>query len=247
MVILNDNLVPATFQSRENRFLAKVAIQNKVELAHIPNTGRLGEILTVGRRVYLSRADSPKRKTKFTVILAEMDGTLISIDSTVVNTMACEFLGNKRFPPFADYNKVAREWRFHSSRFDLFLSKDETVDKFPDKAPENSDGEIPDLVVEVKGVTLVRSSVALFPDARTDRGRKHLLELIKLKKLGYRTAVFFVVQRGDATSFAPNFERDPGFAEALTKAKIDGVEIHAFLSKVTLKGLEISREIPVSL
>ncbi len=247
MIILNGNLVPATFLSRENRFLAKVIIQNKVELAHIPNTGRLGEILTEDRRIYLSLTDNPKRKTKFTIILAEMDGTLISIDSTVVNKMTQEFLGDKRFLPFSAYRKITREWKFHSSRFDLFLSKDETADKFPDKAPEKSDGEIPDLVVEVKGVTLVKDSVALFPDAQTVRGRRHLLELIKLKKLGHRAAVFFVVQRGDAKSFAPNYKRDPGFAEAMTEAKMGGVEIHAFTSKITLKGLEISREIPVSL
>ena len=102
-------------------------------------------------------------------------------------------------------------------------------------------------MVEVKGVTLVRDSVALFPDARTVRGRRHLLELKELKKLGYRTAVFFVVQRDDAKSFAPNFERDPSFAEALTEAKMGGVEIYAFTSKVTLKGLEITTELPVSM
>jgi sugar fermentation stimulation protein A len=240
VVILNGNLVPATFLSRENRFLAKVTIQDKVELTHIPNTGRLREILTEGRMVYLSLADNPKRKTKYTVILAEMDDTLISIDSTVVNTMAHEFLGNKKFHPFSAYSKIRREWKFHSSRFDLLLSKDETVD-------ESKKREIPDLVVEVKGVTLVRNSVALFPDAQTLRGQRHLLELIKLKKLGYRTTVFFVVQRGDAKSFAPNYRRNPSFAEALTEAKMGGVEIHAFTSKVTLKGLKITTEIPVSL
>lgn len=107
--------------------------------------------------------------------------------------------------------------------------------------------DIPDLAVEVKGVTLVKDSIALFPDAETIRGRKHLRELLMLKEKGCRAAVFFVAQRGDATSFSPNSANDPRFSVALSEAKEGGVEIYAFSSNVTLTEIWILREIPVNL
>ncbi len=237
MVSFRGDLIPARFLVRENRFLAKVDIGGKINLAHIPNTGRLRELLTGGRGVYLARADNSNRKTKYTVVLADMEGTLVSIDSVVVNRMVHEYLADKRFPPFSSYDNIKREWRFENSRFDLLLSRSESTG--PD--------ETPDLVIEVKGVTLVKDGVALFPDAETLRGTKHLTELIKLKGIGYRAAVIFVAQRGDVTSFCPNTANDPRFSGALTEAKEGGVEIYAFSSNVTLKGIEIQKEIPVDL
>lgn len=242
MVSFGEGLIPARFMVRENRFLARVDVEGKVKLAHLPNTGRLKEILTEGRRLYLDRADNPKRKTKYTALLADMDGVLVSIDSNVVNRMVHEHLADKKFPPFSGYDKIKKEWKYENSRFDLILSQGKS-------SKESSSDKTPDLVVEVKGVTLMRDSVALFPDAETLRGRKHLMELIKLKGMGYRyrAAVVFVAQREDATSFSPNAENDPRFTEALSEAKGGGVEIYAFASVVTLKGIEILREIPVRL
>ncbi|MBN1571593.1 MAG: hypothetical protein JW984_00170 [Deltaproteobacteria bacterium] len=101
MVWYGGGLIPARFVARENRFMAKVEIGREVALAHIQNTGRLKEILTVGRRVYLIRADNPNRKTRYTVILADIEGTLVSVDSGVVNRMLHEYLADKKFPPFS--------------------------------------------------------------------------------------------------------------------------------------------------
>ena len=237
MVSFGGDPVPARFLVRENRFLAKVEIEGKVNHAHVPNTGRLKEILTRGRRVYLTRADNPNRKTKYTVLLAEMEGILVSIDSGVVNRMVEEYLADKKFRPFSAYDRIRREWRFEKSRFDLLLSRNK---------PKSHD-KIPDLVIEVKGVTLARDGVALFPDAVTLRGTKHLTELARLKGIGYRAAVVFVAQRGDVTSFCPNTKNDPRFSGALSDAKEGGVEIYAFASDVMLQGIEILKEIPVKL
>lgn len=242
MVSFGGDLVPARLIVRENRFLARVEIGGRANFAHIPNTGRLKEILTEGRRLHLAHADNPGRKTRYTVLLAEMGGVLVSIDSNVVNRMVEEYLAEKKFSPFSAYDDIKREWskrewRHNNSRFDLFLSRSGSA----------SPDEVPDLVIEVKGVTLMKDGVALFPDAVTLRGRKHLLELVGLKGTGYRAAVIFVAQREDVTSFSPNAENDPRFAEVLLKAKNAGVEIYSFASTVTLNGIEISGEIPANL
>lgn len=203
---------------------------------HVPNSGRLEEILTPGRSVYLRREADPKRKTAYTLVLARMKSTLVSIESVAANGMAHEFFASGRFEPFRGYDVIEAERRFRASRFDFFLSRSGRRDDDP-----------PGLFVEVKGVTLVSVGLAMFPDAPTTRGTKHLLELVDAVGEGYRAAVLFVAQRGDVERFTPNDRMDPDFGEALRKARERGVEVHAVSSRVTVEGMEIIGPVPILL
>lgn len=250
-------LIPARFITRENRFLARVTLDSNAPDAekpgdgdarrvhpsgnfevpvHVPNSGRLGEILTPGRRVYLRREANPKRKTAYTLVLARMESTLVSIESVAANGMAREYFTADRFEPFRGYDVIEAERRFGASRFDFFLSRS-----------GRRDDEPPGLFVEVKGVTLISDGLAMFPDAPTARGTKHLLELIDAVGEGYRAAVLFVAQRGDVERFTPNDRMDPNFGEALRTARERGVEIHAVSSRVTLDGMEIAGPVSILL
>ncbi|MBN1882578.1 MAG: DNA/RNA nuclease SfsA [Deltaproteobacteria bacterium] len=254
-------LIPARFIARDNRLLARVMLDaakeseenpgsidtqrpypsdDPIVSVHVPNSGRLTEILTSGRRVYLRGEADPKRKTAYTLVLARMETTLVSIESTAANGMARECFTAGRFDPFRGYNVIEAERRFGKSRFDFFLSKS---GHGTGGHPEVSFG----LFVEVKGVTLVTGGQAMFPDAPTIRGTKHLLELIEAVREGHRAAVLFVAQRGDVEQFTPNDRMDPAFGEALRTAGERGVEIYAVSSNVTIEGMEITGMVPVLL
>jgi sugar fermentation stimulation protein A len=226
---LSDRLISAHFVARPNRFTATVDVRGHTVAAHLPNTGRLREILVPGRQVFLAPAKNTDRKTAFTLVLAEMDGTLVSVDSGAPNVLAYEYLRDGAFAPFAAYDTIRREVTLPGGRFDLLLC-----------------GEgLPSLVVEVKGVTLVRDGCALFPDAPTVRGTRHLAGLTEARARGYRAAVLFVVTRADAVSFSPNVAADGGFCSALSAARAAGVEAYALVSRVAPEGAEIAGVIPI--
>ena len=141
-------------------------------------------------------------------------GELVSVDTRVPNRLVFLALKNKDITEFSKYDFVKPESGYGSSRFDFFLSNDNEK-----------------CLLEVKSCTLVENGVALFPDAPTSRGRRHLLELIDAKKEGYRACVLFVVQRVNAHVFGPNDKTDPGFGEAFRKALKNGVEAYAYYSE----------------
>jgi sugar fermentation stimulation protein A len=228
-VELSAELVRARFIARPNRFTAAVEVGGRRVTAHLPNTGRLGEILVPGRQVFLAPAKNPHRKTAFTLVLAEMDVTLVSVDSGAPNVLAYEYLKGRSFVPFSAYDTIRREVTLPGGRYDLLLTHD----------------GLPSLVVEVKGVTLVRDGCALFPDAPTARGTRHLEGLAQARARGLRAAVLFVVTRPDADSFSPNEGADGRFTAALSAARAVGVEAYAFVSRVTRRGAEIIGEIPI--
>jgi len=217
--------IKAIFRKRPNRFIAEVEIEGKMFVAHVPNTGRCRELLVDGATVYLLPSHNPKRKTKYSLHFCENNGALVSIHSQQANKIVFDGINNGKIKELNAYSQFKQEKTIGNSRIDIYLANDEE-----------------DCFVEVKGVTLVKEGVAMFPDAPTERGRKHLNELIELKKNGHRTVVFFLIQHPNGNSFRPNWETDPEFAETLAKAQEEGVEILVYKCKNTLDKIELVGE-----
>lgn len=234
---------PAEFLERPNRFriVARLHATGAVVDAHCPNPGRLQELLVPhsGVTVYLSRAaDDGDRKTAYTLRLVAhpADGTLISLDTALPNALVWSALQARQLAPFATLTDLRREVSAPvalpgapHSRFDF--------------AGVAAAGRR--CWIEVKSVSLVERGVALFPDAVTARGRRHLLELAELVNRGDRAAVVFVVQRPDAVEVAAHRAADPAFADALAQVAAAGVELYARTCRVTLRGAALEQPIPV--
>lgn len=227
----NKNIYEAVFIERPNRFNARVIFRGEEIVVHVPNTGRCKEILIPGCQVFLREEINPLRKTGFDLIGAYKGDKNISIDSQIPNKVVKEALENKVVDKLISYTNILSEKTFGSSRFDFKLS--------------NDDGE--EYYLEVKGVTLEENGHCRFPDAPTERGRKHILELIDVKKSGRGAGVLFLVQIEDVISFSPNDETDPEFGKALRKAAKKGVDIFAYSSIVTRTGITLSKPIKVLL
>ena len=215
-----------TFLARPNRFIAHVAIDGKTEICHVKNTGRCRELLVPGARVYLARGASPQRKTKYDLVAVEKGPYLINMDSQAPNHVAEEFLP-RLFPSLLYYR---REVTWGRSRFDFFV--------------ETAAGP---WFMEVKGVTLEEDGVALFPDAPTQRGVKHLEELCRCQEEGFRACVLFVVQMKGVRAFTPNRRTHPEFAAALEQAAQQGVRLEAVDCLVTPSTLTPDRPVPIHL
>ncbi len=218
--------VRGIFKKRPNRFIAEVEVNNEIQIAHVPNTGRCKELLVEDAIVWLKPSDNPKRKTKFTLLFVENRGHLVSIYSQQANEIVYDAIINDRINELSGYDFHQREKTIDNSRIDIYLS--------------NENGE--ECFVEVKGVTLVVGVEARFPDAPTERGTKHLNELIKLKKEGFRTAVFFLIQHPLAESFRPNWDNDPLFSKTLNEAYENGVEILVYKCDNRLDGIDLIPE-----
>lgn len=227
----NKPIVEAKFIKRPNRFQGYVKLNEKELMVHVPNTGRCKEILTPNTTVFLREENNPTRKTSYDLIAAYKGKELISIDSHIPNKVVEEALLNGKIQELKSYNKILREKTFKNSRFDFKL--------------ENADGEI--YYLEVKGVTLEENGIARFPDAPTERGRKHLLELIEVKKLGMGAGVLLLIQMEKVNSFTTNDETDPLFGEAMRIAKKNGVQVMAYNCKVTKNSIELLQPVKVIL
>ncbi len=222
-------LLPGRFVKRDNRFRATVTVAGREAWAHVANSGRLGELFTPGRPVWLSPAADPARKTAYDLRLVDFAGTLVSVDARLPNYLLAEALSARRLPGLA-YPDIRREVALGDSRLDFRLSGPAEV-----------------CWLETKSVTLVTEGLAEFPDAPTARGRRHLEELIQARAMGDRAVVVFVVQRSDAHRLTPHRQADPHFASGLELAAAAGVEIRAFTCHVALETITIAVEIPVVL
>lgn len=223
-------LLAGRFVRRVNRFRITATLDGEAVDAHLPNSGRLTELLTPGRLCWLSPAGSPSRKTDFDLKLVEYAGVLVSVDARLPNPLFAEALEEGRLAPFQAVRDVRREVQLGESRIDFGL--------------EMPDG---DAWVETKSVTLVEDGRALFPDAPTARGKRHVGTLVDAMRQGSRCAVVFVVQRPDAEVFAPHEAADPAFTDALRDAAGTGVELYAWNCRVSRQAIGIDRQIPVEL
>jgi len=215
--------VKGIFKERPNRFIAIVDIDGEDVTAHVPNTGRCKELLLYGAIVYLLPNNNPKRKTKYSLHFVMNNGVLVSLYSQEANNIVYDSVKKGKIKELKSYNHYSKEKTFGKSRIDIYIFDDEDNEAY----------------IEVKGVTLVEDGIAKFPDAPTERGRKHLKELIAIKKQGHRAIVFFLIQHPNGNSFKPNWNNDPEFGETLVEAEKEGVEILVYKTKNTLEKVEL--------
>lgn len=227
-MIRYEKMKQGVFLSRPNRFVAHVRLDGREEICHVKNTGRCRELLLPGAEVWCQHHDDPGRKTAWSLITVRKGERLVNLDSQVPNKLALDYVkqGGLGFAP----QMVKPEQTYGNSRFDLYYEAGERRG-----------------FVEVKGVTLEDGGVARFPDAPTQRGRKHLLELQAAVEAGFDAWVLFVIQMADIRRFEPNWPRDPDFAEALCRAAAHGVQVRAVECFVTEDSLAITKEVPVAL
>ena len=230
-MFINKRVFSAEFIRRPNRFQAYVNFNGEELMVHVPNTGRCKEILIPGCTVLLREELNPTRKTLYDLIAAYKDNKIINIDSQIPNKVVDEALKNKKIQSLVRYNIIQREKTFGTSRFDFKLSNDMGEEYY----------------LEVKGVTFEVDGKTMFPDAPTDRGRKHLLELIEAKKIGFGAGVLFLIQMSNINNFSPYDDMDGAFGEALRLASKNGVDIFAYECEVGENFITLSKSVEVVL
>jgi sugar fermentation stimulation protein A len=226
-----EKLIHGTLIKRYKRFLADVKLDNGEKItAHCTNSGSMKSCLENGAEVYLSPVKDPKRKTRFTWEMIKINGNWVGINTGNPNKLAFEAISKGEVPGLENYTAVKREVKFNDSRFDVF-----------------AENESEKCFVEVKNVTLKEGKYALFPDAVTTRGQKHLKTLVEVKKQGMRAVMLYIVQRMDVEIFGPAREIDPHYAKALKAAISEGVEVIVMQAKVTPEKIELVKKLPVKI
>lgn len=201
--MIYENIISAKFLSRPNRFIAYVEIDGMQEKVHVKNTGRCRELLIPGATVILEKSSNPNRKTQYDLIAVYKDNFgLINIDSQAPNKVVTEWMQTQ------GYDYIKPEYTYGKSRVDFYMEKDGKK-----------------YLMEVKGCTLEIDGTGYFPDAPTQRGTKHLRELIRAAEDGYHSILAFVIQMEGVTKVLPNIATDPEFGKALEDAKAAGVDI----------------------
>jgi sugar fermentation stimulation protein A len=225
-------LIKGRFHSRPNRFLTVVEINGELVNSHLPDPGRLKELLLPGAELYLRPvSEEIPRKTRFTTVMVCHKGKFISLVSTLPNRFVKESLKKNKLPMFKNYKLLKPEVTVGKHRFDFLL--------------ESPKGKL--FYLEIKSVTYVENGIAQFPDAVTERGARHAMALAELVEQGYEAGILFVCQRKDGKLFKPMWERDPRFSEALVHSYNSGVKVWCIACSVTLKSITLIREIPVNL
>jgi sugar fermentation stimulation protein A len=229
---IEKNIRRAIFNRRPNRFQAYIEIDGKELMVHVPNTGRCKEILIPGTTVILREEDNPARKTSYDLIAGYKGNVLINIDSQAPNKIVQEALCKGKIEKLKYYDKIEREKTFGNSRFDFRLSNTETGEEY---------------YLEVKGVTYELNGGAMFPDAPTERGSKHLMELVEVKKSGRAAGVLFVIQLDVVDFFSPYDDMDKAFGDALRYANTYGVDIFAYNCIVSEDSITLNKAVEVRL
>jgi len=230
---------PGRFLARPNRFIARVEVDGRAETVHVKNTGRCKELLVPGCTVYLEGSANPKRKTRYDLVAVEKacpgrSPLLINMDSQAPNKVFGEWmaagLGSELGLPKPTLLRPETTWG--NSRFDFYWEEIKTGRKG---------------FAEIKGCTLEEDGLALFPDAPTQRGVKHLRELMACREAGYEAAVCVVIQMEGIASFSPNDKTHPEFGAALREAARAGVRVLAVECAVTPDSRTMTRPVPVRL
>lgn len=218
-------IVKGIFISRPNRFIAHVEVYGEIVVCHVKNTGRCRELLIKGVTVILEINDIPSRKTKYDLVAVYKGNVLVNIDSQAPNKLFAEWVQKSDF--FKDIVYMKAETTYQNSRFDFYI---ETIDK--------------KIFVEVKGVTLEHDKIAMFPDAPTLRGIKHIKELMHAKENGYESYIFFVIQMSGCTKFVANVQTHHEFAKELTMSADKGLNVIAVGCEVMEDELYINEFVP---
>jgi len=243
-------LKQGTFSSRINRFCSRIYVDGAPAYAHVPNSGRMKELFVQGAQCFLSSRDSHRRKTPYDLILVdsysdeltlpthqisqasdvEQNRHLVCVDSRIAPSLVVEALNEGRLEIFGDLRFYRKEVTYMDSRLDLEFC-----------------GNSVRCLVEVKSVSLVRDGISYFPDAPTQRGRRHLQTLVSAVRNGYRCMIIFVILRADAKDWCPNDESDPLFGEELRRAIKFGVEVYAYNCRITQREILLAERVPIHL
>lgn len=218
--------IEGEFVERKNRFLGVVRTRGGLIEAHIHDSGRLKEILFKGNKVLLKRVEGKQRKTKWDIVLGKVEEFFIPINSSVHREISETLI--KKFKIFGNIKRIKPEFKFGESRIDFFIEKE---------------GER--LLIEVKGCTLSKGGVALFPDAPTPRGTKHITTLISALREGFKTYLLILVLRPDSICFLPNKENDPTFSKVFYKGLKEGIKVKSILIEYKDGWLYYKGEIPL--
>ncbi len=227
-MILYSTVHKAIFLERPNRFIAYCLLDGETVVCHVKNTGRCKELLLPGATVYLAESSNPQRKTRYDLVCVESRGYVINMDSQAPNPVFAEWAQKGGF--IEGLTELRREVTYSASRFDFAFMHHGTLG-----------------FAEIKGVTLFdEEDRAFFPDAPTERGVKHLHELIAARREGYEAALCFVVQRDNVVSVSPNDGTHPAFGIALAEAEAAGVRLVAAVCHVTPESMTITHTVPVT-
>jgi sugar fermentation stimulation protein A len=227
----SEELVHGRLIRRYKRFLADVAMDDGREVtAHCTNSGSMKSCLEEGAEVWLKPVNDPKRVTRYTWEMIRIGGDWVGINTSNPNALAFEWIENGLIPGLENLSGLKREVTWEDSRFDLY-----------GEGPEGP------CYIEVKNVTLKEGDRALFPDAVTERGRKHLNTLMRVRSGGMRAVMLYVVQRMDVQRFSPAREIDPEYGKTLDQAILKGVEIRVAQARVSPEGINFHRMLPVEL
>ena len=223
-----NQLLRGTLIKRYKRFFVDIEYQNTTITSHCPNSGSMMGLLNKGNVVWFSESDNPKRKLKYTLEIVEVGKTLVGINTQLTNKIVLEALNQKKIKNLIKFNNIKTEVKFSDkTRFDFLISNSKEK-----------------CFVEVKNVTLMREKkIAEFPDAITSRGTKHLKELIEAKKQGFKSYIFYLVQREDCGYFKIAKDIDEEYKIAYDEAIRSGVKILCYNCKLSNKDIKLNRQI----
>ena len=223
-----NKLISGILIKRYKRFFVDVQIENKLVTAHCPNTGSLLGLLNEGNKVWLTKSDNPNRKLKYTLQIIEDNKSKVGVNTHLTNKIVLNALENNLIKEFSKDIKIKPEVRFgDSTRFDFLISK-KNYKAF----------------IEVKNVTLKRKpKIAEFPDAITSRGAKHIHELIKASKKGYKIYIAFIIQREDCDQLSIASDIDPEYSQILSKAIRNKLKVLCYDCKFSTKGIKLNKKI----
>ena len=224
-----NKIVEGIFLTRPNRFIAQVLIDGEEETVHVKNTGRCKELLIPGARIILEDCShNLNRKTKYSLIAVWKGDILVNMDSQVPNKVVFDAINENKIRGYENLDFLKREVTYGNSRFDMYF--------------ENKDEKG---FIEVKGVTLENNGISMFPDAPTERGTKHVLEMIQAVKEGYKGAIFFLIQIKKIKEFRLNWQMDENFSQAIKLASENGVDIIAYDSIVRDNDIYINKPVKI--
>ena len=223
-----NKLISGIFIKRYKRFFVDVQIENKLVTAHCPNTGSMLGLLNEGNKVWLTKSDNPNRKLKYTLQIIEDNKSKVGVNTHLTNKIVLNALENNLIKEFSKDIKIKPEVRFgESTRFDFLISK-KNYKAF----------------IEVKNVTLKRKpKIAEFPDAITSRGAKHIHELIKASKKGYKIYIAFIIQREDCEQLSIASDIDPEYSQIFSKAIRNKLKVLCYDCKFSPKGIKLNKKI----